>query len=245
MTYLAKMPARHRRPPVQSRSSLGDFWGWLTASPIDAVVPDTTVADCVGQANATTAPLDAKIDDLAKNWNPTGFYTPADIRTLISQTMAMITGAQSVLDQAAQAPSASQDSIVRATDDLARAGKASLDYLSAANQADQQGLRTVNAVGLKDWVLSAMGAASSAIGTAAAVSCITPWWVGALATFQTAFDALYNGAKAIVGAVLAIGETALKVADALPQFSDLIAVGLVLGGAYLLWNRYIAPPRYR
>lgn len=239
MTYLARMPIPKRRP---RRRGLGDIFDVIE----NAVAPQPSeIAQCVGQANATTSPLDAKIDDLAKNWNPTGFYTPADIRTLIGQTMAMITGAQSVIDQAAQAPSASQDSIMRATDDLARAGKASLDYLSAANQADQQGLRTINAVGLKDWVLSAMGAASSAIGTAAAISCITPWWVGALATFQTAFDALYNGAKAIVGAVLAIGETALKVADALPKFSDLIAVGLVLGGAYLLWNRYIAPPRYR
>jgi hypothetical protein len=234
MTYLAKMR------PVQrpAKRGLGDLLDVLNT--ITNPGP-SEIAQCIGQANATTAPLDAKINDLAQNWQPTGFYTPEDIRQLVGSTMAMIVKAQAVIDQARQAPNASQDSLMRTTDDLARAGKSSLDYLSAANDADAQSLRAINAVGFKDWVLSAMGAASSAIGTAAAVACITPWWVGALATFQTAFDALWNTAKQVVGAVLAIGETALKVADELPQFSGLITWGLVLGGAYWLWHRYLKP----
>lgn len=230
MTYLT--PRRTVRR-VQQRSGLGDWWTDFVTG------PDPVIQECMGVADTTTAPLDAKTNDLAQNWKPTGFYTPADIRTLVSQTMAMITGAQGVVDQAAQAPNASQDSTTRATDDLARAGKSALDYLAAANQADQQGLRTVNAVGFKDWILSAMGAASSAIGTAAAVSCITPWWVNALATFQTAFDALWNAAKAVVGAVLAIGETALKVADSLPQYSELITWGIIAYAGYWAWKHIV------
>ena len=237
MTYLAprRSAVRHlrQRRHQQALSGLTDsILGFLQG-------PDPVIQDCMGVADATTAPLDAKTTDLAKNWNPTGFYTPADIRSLVGQTMAMITGAQAVVDQAAQAPNASQESTTRATDDLARAGKSSLDYLAAANQADQQGLRTINAVGFKDWVLSAMGAASSAIGTAAAVSCITPWWVNALATFQTAFDALWNAAKAVVGAVLAIGETALKVADSLPKYSDLITWGIIAYAGYWAWKHIV------
>lgn len=228
MTYLRTRHIGRAQRPALSDSVLD---GWFN--------PDPVIQQCVGVADATTAPLDAKIDDLAKNWNPTGFYTSSDIRTLVSQVMAMITGAQGVVDQAAQAPNASQDSTTRATDDLARAGQRSLDYLTAANQADQQGLRTINAVGFKDWVTSAMGAASSAIGTAAAVSCITPWWVGALATFQTAFDAVWNTAKAVVGAVLAIGETALKVADNLPKYSDLITWGLLAYAGYWAWKKIV------
>lgn len=243
MTYLARYPARYRRR--QTPRPMGDFWDWLFASPIDTIAPDTTTTDCIGKANELTAPFDAKIYDLAKNWQPTGFYTPADIRTLIGSTMVMIQKAQATIDQTAATANASQDSIMRATDDLARSGKNSLDYLAAANQADQQGLRTVNALGLKDWVLSAMGAASSAIATASAVACITPWWVSALAAFQSAFDVVWNTAKQIVGAVLAIGETALKVANNLPQFSDLITWGLVAGAAYWVWKRFLEPPPYR
>ena len=173
MTYLANRaaPARYRRRQTRPARAMGDFWDWLFASPVD-LLPDPTIQDCLAQANAATAPLDAKIDDLAKTWTPTGFYTTDEVRSLIGQTMTMIRGAQTVLDQAMETPSASHDSVIRATDDLARAGKKSLDYLAAANEADQAGFRTINALGLKDWVLSAMGAASSAISTAAAISCI-------------------------------------------------------------------------
>lgn len=232
MTYLARMPPRrYRRRPA------------LSGLPFD-ISPDPVIQECIGKANEVTAPLDAKTLDLATTWQPTGFYTPPEIRQLIGSTMAMIVKAQAVLDQAASSPSASQDSIIRATDDLTNAGKSSLDYLSAANEADQQGLRTINATGLKHWVLTAMGAASSAIGTAAAISCITPWWVDALSAFQAAFDAVWSTAKKIVGAVLAIGETALKVADNLPKVADVITWGVVAGAGYWLWRRFLAPRRY-
>ena len=238
MTYLARMPPprRYQRRRAPALSGLLD--------PITFPGVPSGIQGCVGKANEATAPLDAKILDLVQTWQPTGFYTPGEIRQLIGSTMAMIVRAQGVLDQAASSPSASQDSIIRATDDLTNAGKRSLDYLFAANEADQQGLRTINAAGLKHWVVTAMGAASSAIGTAAAISCITPWWVGALSAFQSAFDAVWGTAKSIVGAVLAIGETALKVADKLPEFADVITWGLVAGAGYWVWSRFLSPRRY-
>jgi hypothetical protein len=230
MTYTSTAVRRYRprRKPPSLSGWFEDFVG-----AIGGASPEST---CLSAANAMVAPFDAKIDDLAKNWNPTGFYTPADLRALVSSTMAVVIQAQNALGQAAQEPNASQDSVMRATDDLARAGARSLDYLQAARDADAQGLRVVNAPGMKRWVTDTMGAASSAMVTASVIGCITPWWVGALAAFQGAFDAAWNVAKKLVGAIIAIGETALQVVDDLPQFYAIAKWGLLALGGYLLWE---------
>jgi len=208
--------------------------GWMNC-------PDTTVSTCVDQANAATAPFDAKVNDVAQNWQPTGFYTASDIRSIVSSVMATITQAQALVDQAAKEPNASQDSVMRATDDLSNAGKRSLDYLQAANQADAQGTRAINAVGLKRWVTDSLGAASNAMGTAMVIGCITPWWVGALAAFQSAFDKAWTVVKAVVGTLLQIGEDALTVVDHLQDIYNVLKWGALALGAYWLWTNVVEP----
>lgn len=237
MTYLVKRPSQRY---ARRRSALSGL-----LDPITAIlnVPSQG-AQCIDQANAQTAPFDAKIDDLAKNWNPTGFYTTADIRSIVSQAMATVQQGQATINQAAAEPNASQDSVMRATDDLARAGSRSLDYLQAATQADQQGLRVVNAPGLKRWVTDTMASASSAMVTAATIGCITPWWVDALAAFQTAFDAAWTVIGKIAGALLQIGETALVVADNLGTIITALKWGAVAYGALWLWENHLNPHRH-
>jgi len=232
MTYLVKTSPRvvvTKRKPALS-DWFEDIMNKMSGQP-------SGEQQCIDAANVTFAPFDAKIADLVQTWTTTGFYLPADIRQGVAATMTTIQQAQAAIDQAAQTSGASQDSIMRATDDLARAGSRSLDYLAAATAADQQGIRTVNAPGFKRWVTDSMAAASSAMVTAQVIGCIQPWWVTALGSFQTAFDSLYALAKQLVGAVLAIGETALKVAAGLPQFSDVILYGGVALGAWYLWNK--------
>lgn len=220
MTYVATVKRRYRRPKPRGLSGF-----------LEDMVPSES-AQCIDQANAAVAPFDAKIDDLVKNWNPTGFFTSKDVRDLVASTMRVVQQAQATLDRAAAEPNASQDSVMRATGDLAEAGKRSLDYLDAARTADQEGLRTLNAPGLKRWVTDTMAASSSAVVTASVIGCITPWWVGALAAYQSVFDIAWGVAKRIVGSVLAIGETALKVVGDLPQLYDILKWGLIAGGVY-------------
>lgn len=202
-----------------------------------ATGPD--VQACVAQANAAVAPIDARIDDLVKNWTPTGFYTATDIRTLVASTMKVVQQGQAALDLAAREPNASQESVLRATDDLARAGSRSIDYLQAATAADQDGTRVINAPGVKRWVTDTLAAASSALVTASVIGCITPWWVGALAAFQTAFDSAMVVTRRVVGAVIAIGETVLKVADDLPDLYGILKYVAVALGAYWVWDNYL------
>jgi hypothetical protein len=187
---------------------------------------------CVDQANQAVAPMDAKIDDLVKNWNPTGFYTSQEIRDLVSSTMRVVQQAHAALDQAAAEPNAMQERVMSSANDLARAGGRSLDYLDAARTADEQGLRLVNAVGLKRWVTDTLATSSSAVVTASVIGCLRPWWVGAMAVFQSVFDVAWALAKRTIGAVIAIGETALKVAGDLPELYDILKWGAIAFGAY-------------
>lgn len=210
------------------RNGVGDWQG--------EVVDSFIIKECLDKANQQTAPFDAKIDDLVKNWTPTGFYTPDDIRTIVGQTMATVSRAQAALNQAASEPNASQDSVLRATNDMGRAGSRSLDYLQAATDAEQNGIRVVNAPGFKRWVTDTLATASSAMVTAAVISCITPWWVDALAAFQTAFDQAWTVVRRVVGAVLTLGETALKVPDALNEMLTILKWGLGIGGAAYVLN---------
>ena len=103
--------------------------------------------------------------------------------------------------------------------------------VQAAAAADQQGIRTVNAPGFKRWITDTLATSSSALVTASVIGCIRPWWVGALAAFQSAFDVIYSLASRVVGAVITLGEVALKVPDALDDLLTIAKWGLGLGGA--------------
>lgn len=234
MTYLRKaLPARYIKRRPRGLSGLLD-------NITDGILPSQE-SQCIAQANAATAPFDDKVNDLAKNWQPTGFYTSDDIRSIVGSVMATIQQGQALVDRAAAEPNASQDSVMRATDDLANAGKKSVDYLQAASQADAQGTRAINAVGLKRWVTDSLGAASSAMTTAAVIGCITPWWVGALAAFQSAFDKAWGIVKAVVGTLLQIGEDALTVVDHLQDIYDVLKWGALAYGAWWLWTNVVRP----
>lgn len=226
MTYTTR---RYRRPR-RRQSVLADF-----ATDLERLLGGSSEESvCLDQANASAKPIDAKIDDLVKNWNPTGFYTTSDLRTIVSATMAVVAQGYDALTQAAAEPNASSDSITRATNDLARAGERSLDYLSAATTADQQGMTAVNAPGFKRWVTDTLASASSALVTASVIGCLRPWWVTALSKFQSAFDVVWSVAKRVVGAVLKLGDVALKVPDQLDDLLTILMWGLGLGGAAYL-----------
>lgn len=236
MTYMKPSRRYISGPRTKPSGALGSWWDDMIAN----AGGGSPESQCLDAANQAMAPFDAKIDDIVKTWNPTGFYTSTDIRDLIGQTLAVVREAQGAINAAAAEPNASQESVMRASTDLGRKGQASLDYLNAARDADAQGLRVINAPGFKRWLTDTLAVASSAMVTASVIGCITPWWVGALAAFQAAFDPLYAFVKQFVGAVIAIGETVLKVAAGLPDAADLILWGGLAAGAYYIWTVYLS-----
>lgn len=240
MTYMTTRMRKRYVKPRPRPSGLQGWWDDLT-SPL--VPPPTSAeAQCIDTANATMAPFDAKIDDLVKNWTPTGFYTTDDVRAIVGKTMAVVQQAQASLDQASKQPNASQDTVMRATDDLARAGGRSIDYLQAAAQADQQRIPTVNAAGLKRWVTDTLAAASSAMVAASVIGCIAPWWVAAVALFQQVFDVAWSFVRAVAGVVVKLGEISLKVPDLLDDLAD--SLGWILGAGIAGWLFYQAYKRF-
>lgn len=229
MTYMARRTIPRRTIP-RRRRGLGDLLDDVNQK-YDRM--------CLDKANADMAPFDAKIDDMVKTWKPTGFYTPQDLRTIVQQTLTVTNQAYDALTQVAQDVTGGDDSIARAISDLGTAGQRSLDYLGAATQAEQAGLRLVNAPGLKRWVTDTLATTSSAMVTASVVACQSPWWLNALSAYQTVFDKAKAVVVRIVGAVLAIGETALKVADDLPKLYDILKWGALGLGGYWLWVNHL------
>lgn len=243
MTYQRTSAVRrYRKRPAPLSGWFDDLISGIVGIPGVPVFAGPSTSQCLAQANAEMAPFEAKIDDLIRTWTPTGTYTSQDIRDIVSATMRIIQQGQAAVDRASQEPNASQDSVMRATDDLARAGGKSLDFLAAARDADAGAVAAIEAPGLKRWVTDSMGVASSAMVTASVIGCITPWWVGALSAFQGAFDVGYSVAKRIVGVAIAAGETVLKVAEDLPEIYDILKWGALAAAGYYVWTRYLKVP---
>ena len=186
-----------------------DIISGITGVPnADALLGGDGNAQCLAQGNAAAAQFDAKQDDLNRNWHPNGFYDPTEMGTLISQVFSMLHAAEATLEQV----NITNGDIKNAQDEIFRKYAEVQTYQNAAAQAKKTG-QPINAPGFRDWVIKAMGTASAGVTAAVVTSCMEPWWVGALSAFQTAFDAVYNLAKRIVGIVIAAGETVLTVAE--------------------------------
>lgn len=229
MTYIAKRARTRMAPP--RRAAMG---GFLTDLAQQYGLTTSADSQCLDQANASAAPLEARINDLDSTWNPTGFYTIADLRQVVSSTLNVVQQGYASLTQAAQ--SVQSDSLNEANAELSTASGKSLDYLNAATDAASKGIATVNAPGLKRWVVSTMQSAADAIVAAGMVTCQEPWWLSALSLYQQVFDATWSVIKQVAGAVLKLGEVALKVPDLLDDVVTYAKWALLLGGALFMFS---------
>jgi hypothetical protein len=177
--------------------------------------PDSTAESmqCLDEANAKVAGLDARTSELAKTWKPTGFYTPDQIGTIISETLKITSAATSTL---ATAPLSTNDAKAmksQAIMDVQKKAQQSLNYTAAAVKARENGSNVVDAPGLKQWVLSTMNAASSALVTASVLECQMTWLANAIIKFQTIFDAAASVIKRVAGIVIKLGQVAVKAVE--------------------------------
>ena len=247
MTYVSRGVKRYakrsamRRPVALHGPRLGmgsivsDVQDW-----VDAQTGNSQTQQCLAIANQQAQPLDAKIEDIAKNWNPdTETFQTSDIRTLIGAIMPLVRQAQAALDQAASEGTSSMDSLNQAKALLFSQGASAVDILAACDQADQQQLAGVTVTNIKQWVISTMQAASSGIVAAGVVNCLRPWWLSAIAVYQSAFDKAWSVVKRIASIVLEAGEAALEIAAKVPGLAlDLFGFvkwAAILGGVYWLY----------
>lgn len=259
MSYVVQKRRGRKLKRGRPRQGMGDMTTFMygamcnNVSPGDALFStcqsivygdDADYTACSAAADQATSSLDAQTQDLATNWQPTGTYATADVRSIVSTVMTMVQQAQSAVTQAlTTAPSTQQDLLNQMQDNLFNDGQQATNYTQAANDADSQSV-SVNAPNLKQWVTGTMTDCSMAMHAAAVVSCQLPWYVSALASFQAAFNAVYALAQTIVGVAVALATDAV---DAVETGLNLTQKGLgildwminnpllTLGGIALVW----------
>lgn len=216
MTYLAKRQRVAKRPSV----GLSGMFDWLPTPP----------NTCLNEANAAVAPLDAKVMDLAKNWNPSGFYAPADLQKIVVETMSLVRRGSDTVAAAPLSTSDARSQIQQALTKLSQQGQRSMVYVKALQDATASGANIINAAGLKTWVLDTMQAVSSALVTAGVMECHMPWLATAIIAFQGYFDVLAAVVKRVVGVVLKLGDNVLKVADHAGDILTFLKWAVIIGG---------------
>jgi hypothetical protein len=147
-------------------------------------------ADSIAMMNAEnlTAGLDEKINALARDWKPTGYYTPEEVQKVIAETMALVSDAIKTVGDAPLSTGDASTSIKLALDRLYRNGAQALVFVEKIRGAKPGAL--IEMKGLKDWVIRSMINCSQAFQTASVLQENLPFVVKAIAAYQEKFDKL-------------------------------------------------------
>jgi hypothetical protein len=188
---------------------------------------------CRDASTRASADLAARTLDLARNWKPTGFYTPKDLEAMLNQTWSILTKAGAALDQVLADDFADKTTARSLRNSLSNRFGESQVFVTALNEAKNKGITVIDAPGFKAWVVKAMNEAQLDYEHVAYMACIRPWFVGVISVAYTAFDLAVKVAKAMVAATVAAGQAVVKAADFLSTAWDVLIWG---GGAMgLLW----------
>ncbi len=199
--------------------------------------------DCILEADASTQGMFAKRQDVAANWNPTGFFSIPQLQLVIDNARQMMIAANGVIEQATndlQLPS-SRSALMAASSELADQERKVIPFQDAIRDALAKNVEVIEAPTLKRFVIGALEVSQAAMFVVAREACRRPWWLDALATFFGVFTAIANAIISVAGVALKVGQTVLKVAD---NLDTIVIVGLVGGaalGAYWLWSKFGKP----
>lgn len=198
---------------------------------------------CLNKANNSpqVMAIDNMVDNLGKNWNPTGFFRPTDIQTLLDSFAAEAEEAGKAL---ASAPNSTSDaeSVKREAfnDMLRRYRDRSQAYVKAVAEARAAGASVVNAPALKSWVIASMRSISDAYVTATVLACRQTWIERWLDRAYRAMVKIGELAFRMIGVVVKVGESVIDAVDTAGdiaafaiKYAPYAAAGL---GAYLLYH---------
>ncbi len=188
---------------------------------------------CRDAAAKASADLEAKTLDLARNWKPTGFYTVKDFEAMLRQTWSILTKAGQDLDRILADDFAEKSAAASLRRSISNRFGESQVFVTAMNEAKNKNITVLDAPGFKNWVIKAMNEAALGYEHVAYMACIRPWFIDLLAASYPAFDAAVKVGKAMVAAVVGVGQAVLKVPDFLATMWNVLIWG---GGAIgLLW----------
>jgi hypothetical protein len=194
--------------------------------------------DCLEEASAKVASLDAKIMNLAKNWNPTGFYKAEDLLRMVNENFRAMTVAADLARAAPLSTSDAKDVIKQATSLIQSKFADAERFVKTAHEAQKTG-KLVEAPDFKKWVLGSMQAQQSAILTAAVLECNMPWLASAIIAYMSVLDPIIDFIRSVAGEIKAVGAAVLavpgQIADALDK---MVKLTMIAGGAYLAYQLF-------
>ncbi len=208
-----------------------------------AALGDDGELGCLNKANQSpqVVAIDSMVAALSKSWNPTGYFRPADVQTLLDMFATEATQAGAALAAAPMSTSDAQTVKNMAFSDLLTKYKdRSQAYVKAIADAKASGATVINAPALKSWVIASMRAISDAYVTATVLACRQTWierWLDRAYKFMVAIGAV---AARMIGIAISAGE---KVVDALDTAGSIAAFAIKYApyaaaglGAYLLYH---------
>jgi hypothetical protein len=195
-------------------------------------------------AQEVTRELDAKINNLAKTWKPSGFYDSAEIIKVVDETSKLIQRARHAVGEAPRSTGDAETSIGIALKRLDRDALQGQQFIAIARVAAIT-KAPAPALALKTWVLNSMNNASIAFLTAATLQGNLPWAAKAIASFQHGFDATadaikgagsvaYEVVKDVGEGIKDVGEGAYGALKALPTIAK--AGGIAVLGVLGVWG---------
>lgn len=198
---------------------------------------------CLNKANASSqvSGIDAIINNLAKNWNPTNYFRPSDIQQVLDMLANEAAQAGAAVAAAPLSTSDAQSAKSQAFEDMLRKYKdRSQAYVKALADARAAGLTAINAPAFKSFVISAMQSISDAYVTATVLQCRQSWAEKWLDKAYRAMASIGAVVAKIGGVVLKVGEAAVNAIDtagsiaaAIIKFAPWAALGL---GAYMAYG---------
>ncbi len=239
MSYQSRRPSRMMVP----RASLGSLVDEGADAFFDLFSRDEECEQEDPQVTAIVKQAQAQIDDLANNWNPTGFYTPNQLAQAIAFTLQLTNTTRAAIIEATSNLQLPRhiDMLIAAQNEMDKSigvGGLGTDPLgpfdAAVQQARAQGADAVHAEGFKRTVLNVMRATRDAAKTVAVVGCARPWIVSVMQSVSSAFVTLYNFLRAVGGVIKDVVKKVAEVPDMIGTVFTVLKWTVLLGGSYFV-----------
>jgi hypothetical protein len=209
----------------------------MRMSPYVAVGSDEL--DCLAEGDEAVKSLDARIDDLSRNWNPAEIFTPDDIQGMAGESLKLMAAARAAVVASPTPASDSAQMIAERTANLDRYIAEAAKYINTATAAKIQNAM-VRAPDIKAFAIRCARAASDGFLLSAVYVCMTMKTAMYMATLTGQLDAFTFAMKKYGGIIGTVLGKILDVPRAAADILDtVLKIGVAGGIAYFGYKLFI------